>query len=217
MQYCTELTVASLLIYPPRGSVGSDKARGFIRYDIKQAKNLAIERTVKRLCDILPGSALEQFFAEPRVLVPIPGHAPLRHGALWVPLNISHAMTAAGLAQSVVPCLKRVQLVARQSTQSSAEHRLTPSQHVASMAIDGALALGGKILLVDDVVTRGSTLIAAASMLLAQNPGLDIAAFALARVEQEHIDAVKDMLAPAVGLIACDADGTSPYRRNTTV
>ncbi len=33
MQYCTELTVASLLIYPPRGSAGSDKAREFIRYD----------------------------------------------------------------------------------------------------------------------------------------------------------------------------------------
>lgn len=147
--------------------------------------------------------------------MPVPGHAPLRNGALWVPLNICHAMSAAGLAQTVVPCLKRVQLVARQSTQSSAEHRLTPSQHVASMALEGSLALGGRILLVDDVVTRGSTLIAAASMLLAQNPGLDIAAFALARVEQEHLGTVRDMLSPAVEHITCDAEGTSPLRRKT--
>jgi phosphoribosylpyrophosphate synthetase len=213
VQYCTELTVASLLIYPPRGRSGSDKARGFIRYDIKQSRDQAIERTIKRLCDILPGSVLDQFFAIPRVLVPIPGHAPLRDGALWVPHDICHAMVAAGLAQTVVPCLKRHRLVARQSTRSSSEERLTPSQHVESMALEGTLTLGGKIMIVDDVVTRGSTLIAAASLLLAQNPRLDITAFALARVEQEHLGAVGDMLAPAVEFVSCDAEGTSPYRR----
>jgi phosphoribosylpyrophosphate synthetase len=69
---------------------------------------------------------------------------------------------------------------------------------------------------VDDVVTRGSTLIAAASLLLAQNPRLDITAFALARVEQEHLGTAKDMLAPAVEFISCDAEGTSPYRRKAT-
>lgn len=216
MQYCTELTVASLLIYPPRGSPGSDQARNFIRYEIKQANGQSIEKTIDRLRDVLSASVLEDFFSEPRALVPIPGHAPLTDDALWVPRNICHAMVAAGLGTSVVPCVKRLHHVVQQSTQSSVSGRLSPSQHVESMALEGTLTLGGKVLLVDDVVTRGSTLIAAASLLLAQNPRLDIVAFALARVEQEHLSAVKDMLAPAVEHITCDADGTSPFRRKAS-
>lgn len=78
------------------------------------------------------------------------------------------------------------------------------------------LDLTQRVLLVDDVVTRGSTLVAAASMLLEQDPEIDVVPFSLARVEQDHLHAISDMLAPAVETINCDQDGGSPFRRRVS-
>ena len=213
MRYCTELTVGSLLIYPPRGNVASDKAREFIRYRIKQAKHRAIDQPIERLAGILPGSVLEELLDGSRTPVPITGHAPLRKDALWVPHVICRTMVAAGLGTVVVPCLKRRRMVVQQSTRSAADEWLSPSEHADSMAVEGVFELGAKILLVDDVVTRGSTLIAAASLILHDVPNVDVKAFAVARVAQEPLTDVGEMLAPAMGVITCDEAGISPVRR----
>lgn len=213
MEYCTELTVASLLIYPQRGTAASDKAREFIRYRIKQAQGQTIESTISRLREAVDAGEFGDFFGAPRTLVPVPGHAPQEDDTLWVPRQICQAMVAAGLGTETIPCVRRALLVDRQSTRTSAQDRLTPSQHVDSMTLEGSLMLGNRVLLVDDVVTRGATLLAAASLLRAQNPQIDIAAFALARVGEAALEDIKQMLAPTVELVSCDATGAAPIRR----
>lgn len=213
MEYCTELTVASLLIYPQRGTAASDRAREFIRYRIKQAQGQTIESTVGRLRKAVDAGDLGNFFELPRTLVPVPGHAPQADGTLWVPRQICQAMVAAGLGTEVIPCVRRAHLVDRQSSRTSAQDRLTPAQHSESMTLEGSLVLGDRVLLVDDVVTRGATLLAAASLLRAQNPQVDIAAFALARVGEAALEDIKQMLAPTIELVSCDATGAAPIRR----
>lgn len=215
MQYCTELAVGSLLVYPPHGSAASGQARAFIRYRIKQARNRAIEMTIDRLVSLLPGSVLEELLDGSRTLVPVPGHAPLTKDALWVPRLICQTMIIAGLGTTVAPCVTRLRVVVQQSTRSTAGERLSPAEHADTMSVDGVLELGSKVLLVDDVVTRGSTLVAAASLILHHAPGLDVKAFAIGRVVQEPLAEVGDMLAPTMETILCDEAGTSPVRRGT--
>lgn len=145
--------------------------------------------------------------------MPVPGHAPQEDDTLWVPRQICQAMVAAGLGMGIIPCVRRAFLVDRQSTRTSAQDRLTPAQHVNSMTFEGSLILGNRVLLVDDVVTRGATLLAAASLLRSQNPHIDIAAFALARVGEAALEDIKHMLAPMIELVSCDAAGAAPIRR----
>lgn len=213
MEYCSELTVASLLVYPPKGTAASDAARQFVRYRIKQAEGRYIEKSVSRLRDIAEQGAMGASFASPCTLVPVPGHAPLVTGALWVPRVICDAMVGAGLGSAVVPCLRRTRLVPRQSSRTSAEDRMNPADHVDSMVCEGALELGSRVLLVDDFVTRGATLLAAATLIRRQRPDVEISAFALVRRSDAPLTSIADMLSPTIEVVSCDADGTSPVRR----
>lgn len=204
MKFCNELPVASLLIYPAIRSEASDTAHRFVRYRIKQAKAGDIEATIRRLIEILPGSPLEPLFAELTTLVPVPGHAPLTGGGLWVAESICKAMAAAGLGRSVATCLRRERAVPRSSGISAGEDRPAPGVHCDSLSLLPDITIGDRVLLVDDVVTRGSTLIGAATKLQERWPALEVGAFALVRVEQVELGNAREMLAPKMERIKFD-------------
>lgn len=70
------------------------------------------------------------------------------------------------------------------------------------------------VVLVDDVVTAGSTLIACASRLAETLPEARITAFAVARAERAvSLAAAEDMFAPAVETITLSDDEARPWRR----
>lgn len=79
--------------------------------------------------------------------------------------------------------------------------------HYDSMSVENSLVTPGRIVLVDDVVTRGCTLIAAASRIAEAFPSADVRGFALIRYRGRvpDIDTIFD---PAVGVIAFDGQGT---------
>lgn len=132
----------------------------------------------------------------PRVLlVPVPGSAPVQ-GARWVGERLAWCLKEMGLAAEVWPILHRRQAV-RKSAFAAAGERPSVLEHYASFAIDRApmepapVGRGGfacdfrgarlRLTLVDDVITRGRTMLAGAMRLREAFPGAEIRAFALLR------------------------------------
>ena len=196
LNFISNLSIGSFLIYPKGTSVSSARAREFIRYDIKQGRAGKIKDTIKRLIEKFPGSPLENYFSAEDTLVPLPGHAPLIEGGFWVAEEICRTLVSLGIGKDVQPILKRNRRVPRSSSLTSATERPTPSVHYDSLHMESLLVKPGAIILVDDVVTRGSTLIACATKITQVLPSAKLKAFALARVEDIDLNETKEMAAP---------------------
>ncbi len=97
------------------------------------------------------------------------------------------------------PGLRRVHAVPRSAT-AKAWERPTVHRHYASLAVDEAAIRLDEVLLVDDVITKGRTLLAAASRLQAAFPAARIRAFALLRTLGLDPE-VERLLDPCVGEI----------------
>jgi hypothetical protein len=129
------------------------------------------------------------------VLVPVPGSAP-PHCADWVGRRLARCLRELGLAAEVWPVLRRGHAV-RKSAFAAAGGRPSVLEHYRSFAIeregtDGAPPArcpfvgerggdGLRLTLVDDVITRGRTLLAAAWRLREAFPGAHVRAFAFLR------------------------------------
>jgi len=95
------------------------------------------------------------------------------------------------------------------SATSLSKDRPKAQQHYDSMGIEaqGVLAPPNRILLVDDFVARGATLIGACSRIVEAYPEADVRGFAAVRtMTGAEID---NMLSPVVGEIRLDALGES--------
>jgi predicted amidophosphoribosyltransferase len=144
---------------------------------------------------------LAEFFRAIDVLVPIPACEPRRPDREYLPERLADAFVAEGLATTAWKGLSRVRAVAKSAT-SPPGRRPTVRDHYDSLSVvpGGGLAEGARLLLIDDVVTKGRTLLAAATRLREAFPRARITAFALLRTLgfKDHID---DLLDPCVGRI----------------
>lgn len=151
-------------------------------------------------------------FGNQVVFVPVPGSAPVRH-ADWVGERLAWCLKLLGLAEVVWPVLRRRYAI-RKSAFAAAGERPSVLEHYASFAVDRSLC-GGKsareavavretrgtelrLTLVDDVITRGRTLLAAAERLRESFPGAEIRAFALVRTLGPG-EALRQILDPCEG------------------
>jgi len=150
------------------------------------------------------------FFQPDVILVPTPKSSLMRPNTLWVPERIAAALVEAGLGKEVVPCLVRSKSVSKAAL-SRPQERPTPAEHYESMGVQKRLSKPGEVMLVDDVVTRGATLLGAANRLADVFPQTRIRAFAAMRTISDLSDFIK-VYDPCTGTITLRASGDSLRR-----
>jgi hypothetical protein len=200
------LPYASFLSYSPRGTSPVSVESQRVCYSVKQD---GLQPSGRPLIEAVVGTlardhreAFAEFLGPDVTLVPVPKSAPLPSKGsgpvLWVPRRISEALAAAGLGAAVVPCVERVTAVPKSAASTRGE-RPSIDRHIESMQARLDLPRG-PITLVDDVVTKGATLFAAARVITNAFPGVEVRAFALIRTRGLVPD-VERVIDPAVGTI----------------
>jgi hypothetical protein len=129
---------------------------------------------------VLHGRRFLEFFDEHTLLVPIPEYRPSGHTTFWAARRLALALQETGLAEEVWTGLRRVSSVERSSSAWMWE-RPTVQQHYQSFAVIPSSKPAKKVVLVDDVVTKGRTLAAAAMRVQDAFPDAEVRAFALVR------------------------------------
>ena len=200
MALLSKLKFASCYVYNKRGTSQAVVQSRKLRDLIKAGNSEALERSADRVAELSrPGEIFADVFGPETVLVPVPGSAPRLEGALWVPERICEALARRGLARAVSPLLVRVHAVPK-SAFAAAGERPTVEQHFASMRVDLQLDADTNFVLVDDVITKGRTMLAAASRLTNALPEASVIGFALLRY-RGYVDELNGLLDPCLGTV----------------
>lgn len=207
----SEVPFAAALVYSPRGqTAASRKSREQIRDPLKRGDSRFLVSVSEHLRQRLPGDLVEAFLAPDVVLVPVPRRAPL-HGkdALWPAKLLAEALLRGGLGARLLPSLQRTTAVPKSALAAPGD-RPEPAHHYDSMCItNDLLEQPHRITLVDDFITKGATLLAAASRVKESFPRAEVRAFALVRT-MGLVPEIDTILAPCIGRIRLD--GSSVHR-----
>jgi predicted amidophosphoribosyltransferase len=177
---CTSLSFISCYAYSPRAVGAMADASRLLCARVKASDPLWLPRYAGSVyLASCRDSELAALFGRGAMLVPVPGSV-ISADAPWAAERLATALGRVGLGQQVSMALRR-QLTVRKSATSPAGARPSVREHYESFAITRATIAASKIVLVDDVITKGRTLLAAAARLQAEWPHADIRAFALIR------------------------------------
>lgn len=177
---CSSLSFTSYYVYSPHGggSVAQDSRRLCQR--VKQRDSVWLARYVGPVYRAaIRDPRLLALFAADAVLVPVPGSVPGDEGSSAAS-TIALALRDVGLAPAVWIGLRRCAAV-RKSATAPGHARPTVGEHFVSFLVMPPPRTIGRIVLIDDVITKGRTLLAAAARMQAAFPHADVRAFALIR------------------------------------
>jgi hypothetical protein len=221
VEFHSEIFCTSFLVYPVRGAerlsaiakniVIAVKEDGRIRY--AQGSVSAIAHVAKRLADLRnTNQVIQRCFAGGVVAVPIPRSTPSppkQPDSLWPAMRICEELQAVGLVQDILPMVVRTRAVTKSATAVAAQ-RPTMHQHYETIECRTLHTPqpNQRILLVDDVVTRGATMLACFQRLRDVMPTTPIEGFAVARTQS--IGDIKAIVLPARQ--RCYLSGDQSYR-----
>lgn len=143
-----------------------------------------VEFAARRLSEEIAGTVLEPLF-DGATLVPAPGSAPLMKNSrqqLRPTKRICEELQRRAIGRGVIPLLIRERAVPKSAYVGPGEPRPGPMTHMKSLGVASELVeQPKKLVIVDDVLTRGATLLGCAAALRRAYPAVEILGFALAR------------------------------------
>lgn len=163
--------------------------------------------TLEGLADRLlsaDAEAIRASIAEDRYLVPIPGSGKTTPGNFWGPKTICDVLHSKGIGCGVLPILERATGV-QKSAFAAPGDRPTIQTHFDSMTADIDLSTPTQITLVDDVITKGATMMAAAKLIWSKQPNATIYGFAVFRTRNLDPD-IDSVVAPSFGSLKHNED-----------
>ena len=189
----------SLLQYAVRGHSKVSITSRTIRHAVKNNGTIksinVIERIAQRVLEnIQVDGVLSTCFTPGALLIPVPRSAPLVPGGLWPTEVICQSLVRIGVASAVFPCLRRAMAV-NKSAFAAPGMRPGPKEHYDSICCNQLILPGAspRLILVDDIVTRGATLLGASTRLGECYPDVQVVCFAALRVISEgNINAILD-------------------------
>lgn len=195
----SEVPLATLLVYSPRGSSDVSRRSRDVCYGLKQGNVGVLERAMVVLQAQVTSGTFRDFFQGEVGLVPAPQSAPLVKGGLWVPNLIAERLVVGGFGKSVHPYLVR-RVALPKSAYAGPGERPTCQQHYDSIGVSAGLVAPSRLIVVDDVVTKGRTLLACVRRLREALPACEIACFAMIRTKGVQPE-VENVLDPCLGRI----------------
>ena len=135
---------------------------------------------VKTIYNNLATTDFASFLGSETILIPTPKSSLMQRDTLWVPHWIAKALVNFGLGKEVLSCLVRHTLV-QKAAQSPTYKRPTLINHYKTLGVKTGFFPPNEILLIDDIVTHGSTLLEAANRLADALPNTSFRAFAAIR------------------------------------
>ncbi len=196
----SRLPFASCYVYSPAGCCPESRLSRNLRSLLKAGDSAYLYAYAARIrVEADRQSRFAEFFAGRPLLMPVPSCRPgCAHPSEFV-AALAAALSAEGLGSACWSGLRRIRGVAKSAT-SKPGLRPTTAQHYESFAVDHQSKVPERILLVDDIITKGRTLLAAATRIHEVFPHADIRAFALLRT-MGYAPEIDRLLCPCVGEI----------------
>lgn len=196
----TALEFASCYVYSPAGAGRVCERSRLLRELLKEGDARFMRKYAERVRKQMADSPqLAGYLSPADVLVPVPGSKPRSNQRKYVASRLAEALLQQGLGRDAWSGLKRVRKVQKSSTAPWLA-RPSVAVHYDSFSIDALPCAAENLVLVDDVVTKGRTLLAAAVRLHEAFPAANIRAFALLRTKGLDPE-VQRLLEPCRGLI----------------
>ena len=195
----SSVTFTSCYTYSPRAEGWLAKASRELCDRVKSSDPLRLPRYAAFVyrCS-LSDRHLAALFAPDAVLVPVPGSA--RSGeAPWAAFQLAVALSEVGFALRIWTALRRRYGVTKSATAPSAR-RPTVHQHYDSLTAVPSANPVHRVVLIDDVITKGRTMLAAAARLRSELPFADIRGFALIRTAG-FVHKIKRLEEPCHGVV----------------
>ena len=189
------LSFASCYVYSPTGTSLICARSRLLRALLKEGDARFM---VKYAVRVREEARLGGFFLAGDVLVPVPRSGP-KTGGTWVAAELAQALVQQGLGALIWPGLRRISAVPKSATSA---HGARPSieSHYESFRMERPARHPARVVLIDDVVTKGRTLLAAACRVREAVPGAEIRAFALLRT-MGGVTGLRHVLDPCRGEI----------------
>lgn len=200
----SKVEFGSLLTYSPHGSSKKAEESKAVMRNLKNDNVLSsgiltseyFARAIKKDIAKLP---FADYFNSNTILVPTPKSSLLQKDTLWVPQRITRALINNGLGKTSEECLERIVALPR-SSKSIPANRPKPFQHYESMRVKKLLFNPEEIVLVDDVITRGATILGAVNKLTEAFPDARIRVFVVMRTISTP-EQFSEIVDPCVGTI----------------